>query len=194
MAVAKIMLYHSILGLRPGILEAAERLRGRGHEVRTPDLIGGSIFSAYQEARAYLDSIGLPKVLAGAAEAAKAFGPGAVYMGFSLGAACALGAAARNPGAKGCVAAAGVATLAELRAAAWPAGVAAQLHFSIRDPGYDKVKSQKLRSEVEAAGSSFELFEYGAGGHLFADPGLSDYDRETAALFWKNVDAFLDRL
>jgi dienelactone hydrolase len=189
--VAKIMLYHSILGLRPAMLEAAERLRGLGHEVRTPDLIGGAVFSVYQDARAHLDSMGLPKVLAAAAEAARDYGPGAVYMGFSLGAACALGAAARNPGAAGCVAAAGVATVAELRAAAWPAGVGAQLHFSVRDPGYDKAKARQLRESVESSGSSFELFEYEAGGHLFADPGLPDYDERTAALFWKNVDAFL---
>jgi dienelactone hydrolase len=192
--VAKLMLYHSIMGLRPAILEAAERLRSRGHEVAAPDLIDGAVFSGYGEARAHLESLGLPKVLSRAAEAAKAFGPGAVYMGFSLGAACALGAAARNPGAKGCVAVAGVATVAELRAAAWPAGVDAQLHFSIRDLGYDKVKAKLLEKAVEDSGSSFGLFEYEAGGHLFADPGMSDYDAGTAALFWKNVDLFLDRL
>jgi dienelactone hydrolase len=191
--VARILLYHSIMGLRPGILEAAERLRGRGHEVRTPDLIGGAVYSGYPEARAHLASIGLPKVFASAAQAAKEFGPGAVYMGFSLGAACALGAAARNPGAKGCIAAAGVATVAELRATAWPAGVDAQPHFSIRDPGYDKAKAALLGEAVRASSSRFELIEYEAGGHLFADPGLADYDEETAALFWKNVDAFLVR-
>jgi dienelactone hydrolase len=192
--VAKIMLYHSIMGLRPGILEAAERLRSRGHEVVAPDLIDGAVFSGYGEARSHLESLGLPKVLARAAEAAKAFGPGAVYMGFSLGAACALGASARNPGARGCVAVAGVATIAELRAAAWPALVDAQLHFSIRDPGYDRVKAKLLENAVEDSGSSFGLFEYEAGGHLFADPGMPDYDAGTAALFWKNVDLFLDRL
>jgi dienelactone hydrolase len=191
--VAKIMLYHSIMGLRPGILEAAERLRSRGHEVAAPDLIDGAVFSGYGEARAHLEGLGLPKVLSRAAEAAKAFGPGTVYMGFSLGAACALGAAARNPGARGCVAVAGVATVAELRAAAWPAGVDAQLHFSVRDPGYDKAKAALLGEAVRASGSRFELFEYGAGGHLFADPGLADYDEETASLFWMNVDAFLVR-
>jgi dienelactone hydrolase len=191
--VAKIMLYHSIMGLRPAILEAAERLRSRGHEVAVPDLIEGAVFSGYGEARSHLESLGLPKVLSRAAEAAKAFGPGTVYMGFSLGAACALGAAARSPGARGCVAVAGVATLAELRAAAWPAGVDAQLHFSIRDPGYDRAKAKLLEKAVEDSGSSFALFEYDAGGHLFADPGMSDYDAGTAALFWKNVDLLLDR-
>jgi dienelactone hydrolase len=191
--MAKIMLYHSMLGLRPAVLEAAERLRGRGHEVRTPDLMEGGVFSDIKAARAHVESIGLQKVLANAAAAAKDFGPGAVYMGFSLGAACALGAAARNPGAKGCVAAAGVATLAELRAAAWPAGVDAQLHFSVRDPGYDKARAKLLEEAVEASGSAFDLFEYSAGGHLFADSGLPDYDVETAALFWDNVDRFLDR-
>jgi dienelactone hydrolase len=192
--VAKIMLYHSIMGLRPGILEAVERLRSRGHEVAAPDLIDGAIFSGYGEARAHLEALGLPKVLSRAADAAKAFGPGAFYMGFSLGAACALGAAARNPGARGCVAVAGVATVAELRAAAWPAGVDAQLHFSIRDPGYDRVKAKLLEKAVEDSGSRFALFEYEVGGHLFADPGMPDYDAGTAALFWKNVDLFLDRL
>jgi hypothetical protein len=79
------------------------------------------------------------------------------------------------------------------RAGAWPAGVPAQLHFSLLDRGYDKEEARKLESEVLATGSSFELFEYRSGGHLFADPGLPDYDEASALLFWKNIEVFLDR-
>lgn len=189
--MARVVLYHSILGLRPAIIEAAERLRVLGHEVSAPDLVDGAVFDRYEDARAHAEALGFPQIFARAAAAARDFGPGAIYMGFSLGAACALGAAARNPGARGCVAAAGVALISDLRAAAWPANVPVQLHFSLVDPGYDREKTQRLAQEVGASGSGFELFEYGSGGHLFEDPGHADYDEGSARLFWERVDAFL---
>ena len=35
-----IVLFHSVLGLRPAIQDWAERLREKGHRVHTPDLYG----------------------------------------------------------------------------------------------------------------------------------------------------------
>jgi dienelactone hydrolase len=192
--MANILLFHSMLGLRPAIVEAAVRLRGLGHEVEAPDLFDGAVFSEYGPAKAHADALGLPEIFARAAAAARGFGPGAVYAGFSLGAACALGAAARMPGARACVAVAGVVSCAELRAAAWPAGVPVQLHFSLADPAFDRAKVQRLGSEVLASGSGFESEEYETGGHLFMDPGLPDFDEGAAGRFWASVAGFLARI
>lgn len=42
--MADIILFHSILDLRPGVKKAAERLTENGHRVYTPDLMNGEIF------------------------------------------------------------------------------------------------------------------------------------------------------
>jgi len=42
--MAEVVLFHSVLGLRPGVLSAAERLRAAGHTVHTPDLFDGDVF------------------------------------------------------------------------------------------------------------------------------------------------------
>jgi hypothetical protein len=36
--MAEVVLFHSVLGLRPGVIAAADRLRTGGHTVHTPDL------------------------------------------------------------------------------------------------------------------------------------------------------------
>ena len=47
-----IVLIHSVLGLRQGVSDAAERLRAAGHEVHTPDLLDGAVFDTYDPAMA----------------------------------------------------------------------------------------------------------------------------------------------
>lgn len=42
--MATILLLHSALGLRPGVQEFAERLRGLGHTVTAPDFYEGRVF------------------------------------------------------------------------------------------------------------------------------------------------------
>jgi Dienelactone hydrolase family len=58
--VAKVVLFHSIYGLRPAVTEAAERFRAAGHTVTTPDLFGGTVFDDLAEARRCRDGLGLP--------------------------------------------------------------------------------------------------------------------------------------
>jgi dienelactone hydrolase len=43
MAQVVVVLFHSMFGLRPVELAAAERLRAAGHEVALPDLFDGAI-------------------------------------------------------------------------------------------------------------------------------------------------------
>jgi dienelactone hydrolase len=42
--MAEVVVFHSVLGLRPGVLGAADRLRSAGHTVHTPDLFDGEVF------------------------------------------------------------------------------------------------------------------------------------------------------
>ena len=44
-----IVLFHSALGLTPGLREFADRLRAAGHTVNTPDLFDGAVFGTLEE-------------------------------------------------------------------------------------------------------------------------------------------------
>jgi dienelactone hydrolase len=46
-----IALFPSVLGVRRGVLDAAERLRGDGHEVLVADLYDGRTFDDYPPRR-----------------------------------------------------------------------------------------------------------------------------------------------
>ncbi len=39
-----VVLFHSVLGVRRGELDAADRLRAGGHDVLVPDLYDGRVF------------------------------------------------------------------------------------------------------------------------------------------------------
>ena len=47
--MAKVVVFHSALGLRPGVLDAARRLRAAGHDVDTPDLYQGRAVESIEE-------------------------------------------------------------------------------------------------------------------------------------------------
>jgi len=51
--MTRIALFHSVLGLRPGVEAAAEVLRAAGHQVRVVDQYDGRVFSDYSEADAF---------------------------------------------------------------------------------------------------------------------------------------------
>ncbi len=58
-----IALFHSVLGVRPGISEAADRLRTEGHNVVVVDQYDGRVFDDYQEANEFAQSIGYPTLM-----------------------------------------------------------------------------------------------------------------------------------
>ena len=47
--MAEVVLFHSVLGLRPGVIAAAERLRAAGHTLHTPDYYDGEVFDDLDE-------------------------------------------------------------------------------------------------------------------------------------------------
>ncbi len=48
--MAHIVLFHSALGLRPGVQHFADALRKAGHAVTTPDLYDGEVFDSFERA------------------------------------------------------------------------------------------------------------------------------------------------
>jgi len=49
--MADIALFHSALGVRPGVLDAADRLRAEDHKVVVVDQYDGRVFDDYNEER-----------------------------------------------------------------------------------------------------------------------------------------------
>jgi len=124
---------------------------------------------------------------------------GLVYAGFSMGAAHAELLAAERPGALGAVLMHGavpVETLEEhFGVERWPEGVPVQVHYAAEDPWVETEGDvAPLGEAVRGAGAAFEEYVYPGSGHLFADPGLDEYDRASAEKMWERVLAFLGRI
>jgi dienelactone hydrolase len=187
-----VVLFHSVLGVRRGELDAAQRLRAEGHEVLVPDLFDGRVFDDYAAARTFSDELGDDELLRRGLVAVADVPNGFVVGGFSQGSSVAVAVALRR-------AVSGVLQLSGLNVvqwfepdAAWPAGVDAQAHQSVDDPfREDEITPQAVR-DVEAAGARLELFDYPGGGHLFTDPTLpAEYDQDATALLWTRVLPFV---
>ena len=56
--MAEILLYHHVLGLTPGVVAFADRLRSAGHTVHTPDLFEGRIFDELEKGMGFVRELG----------------------------------------------------------------------------------------------------------------------------------------
>jgi dienelactone hydrolase len=131
--VTTIALFHSVLGLRPGFLEAAEMLRSHGHTVHVIDQYDGRVFDDYDTAMEFMEGIGLPALTKIALQATAELPDGFVTMGFSNGAGMAEYVAGSRGGVSGVVMLAG-ALDPKVMGISWPAGVDGQVHTAVADP------------------------------------------------------------
>ncbi len=192
--MAQIALFHSVLGVRPGITDAATRLRSAGHEVVVVDQYDGRVFDDYEEAGAHFEAAGLPALLQAALDGVRDLPDGFVAAGFSNGAGMAEYVATRRRCA-GVLLFSGALPLALLGDAPWPAGVPAQLHYTVGDPFRREEWVTALADEVAAAGERLELVDHEGSGHLFTDPGLAaEYDPQATERLWRAALAFCDRV
>jgi dienelactone hydrolase len=190
---APIALFHSVLGVRAGVLDAAERLRSAGHDVRVVDQYGGRVFDDYAAAGAHVEEIGFPALMAAAVDGVADLPDGFVAAGFSNGAGMAEHVATRRR-CGGVLLISGALPLAVLGAEGWPDGVPVQLHRADGDPMRDQDWDDAFVADVRRAGAPVEVFAYRAGGHLFTDPSLpEEYDAPATALLWERALAFCAR-
>lgn len=188
--MSQVALFHSVLGVRPGMIEAAERLRAAGHEVEVVDQYDGRVFDDYNEASAWVEDIGFPALMEKALAAVEPLPDGFIVAGFSNGAGMAeYVATERQVG--GVVMVSGALPMEMLGASEWPAGVPAQMHHTHGDPARRQDWIDAVAHSVAAAGAPLEMFEYPGEGHLFTDPSLpGEYDRRAAETLWSRVLAF----
>jgi dienelactone hydrolase len=197
--MAEVVMFHSVLGLRPGVLGAAERLRAAGHTVHTPDLFDGEVFDDLDDGMRKEETLGFREVARRTEEAVARLPPGLVFAGFSMGVAYAERLTASRPGALGAVLMHGAVPVEALieyfGVERWPEGVPVQVHYAADDPWVEvEPEVIPLCDAVRGAGAEFEQYVYPGSGHLFADPDFIEYDRASSEAMWERVIAFLDRI
>jgi dienelactone hydrolase len=190
----EIVLFHSALGLRPAVLEFAERLRVSGHVVHTPDLFDGETFEKLDDGAQKRDSLGIPELLRRAGAFLVDLPPDLIYAGMSMGVGAAEYFGATRSGAKGVILMHGALAPKKAGIDDWPRGVPVQIHYAKNDSLVDAGDVNQLAAAVREAGGKVECYAYGNGGHLFADEGLADYSRAAAWLMEERVNEFIARI
>ncbi|MFD6278654.1 dienelactone hydrolase family protein [Streptomyces sp. NPDC060209] len=182
-----IALFHSVLGLRPFELLAAERLRRAGHEVVTPDLFGGGNAATLDQGFQLLDEVGWVTVADRARQALSGMPDDTVLVGVSMG----VGVIADLWPER--TAAAGVVLLhatADLPPVIRP-GMRVQLHAAEPDDFAPPQRVAALCRAAQERGVDLEIFRYPGVGHFYTDPELLDHDPGAAELTWRRVLDFL---
>jgi dienelactone hydrolase len=197
--MAEVVVFHSVLGLRPGVLGAADRMRAAGHTVHTPDLFEGEVFDDIDDGMRKEESLGYREIARRTEEAVTGLPAGLVFAGFSMGISYAEWLTASRPGALGAVLMHGAVPVEALTeyfgVERWPAGVPVQVHYAVDDPWVEvEQEVVPLGEDVRGAGAEFEEYVYPGSAHLFADPDLAEYDRASSEAMWERVIAFLDRI
>ena len=185
-------LFHSVLGVRSGVAEAAERLRAAGHQVRVVDQYGGRVFDDYDEAGQFAESIGYPVLMDRAVQAVADLPDGFVAAGFSNGGGMAEAVATRRQ-VTGVLMLSGALDPAMIGVDVWPAGVPAQIHYTEGDPFRNQQWIDAVVRDVKSSDGSIEVFDYPGSGHLFTDASLpKEYDKDSSDLLWSRVLPFCD--
>jgi dienelactone hydrolase len=188
--VAEVVLFHSILGLRPAEHAWAERLRAAGHSVAAPDLFGGETAASYDDGAALRDRVGWETVVSRARAAVAPLPPETVLAGISMGAGVVGELWPGRPEAAGILLLHGPCAIpADPRP-----GLPVQAHLGEPEPFDDEGFLADWAEAARKAGLAFELFRYPGAGHYFTDATWPDHDAAAAALAAQRVLAFLDAL
>lgn len=182
-----IVLFHSVYGLRPAVLRAADELRAAGHEVATPDLYGVPPADTVSDGFALLDEIGQEVVLDRARAALRDAPADAVLAGFSMGAGVAGAMLAERPDTAGLLLLHGTGGAPE----AVRPGLRVQLHLADPDEYEPQDEVDEWRRAMTAAGAAVDVYRYPGAGHLFTDPDVPDHDARAALRAWDRSLAFL---
>jgi dienelactone hydrolase len=185
-----IMLFHSVYGLRPVEIAAAERWRAAGHRVVTPDLYHGESAVKITEGFALADRIGWPLITRRAREAIGQLPENTVLAGISMGASVVEYLLPDRPRTAGVLLLHG---LAEMPAAI-RVGLPVQAHVADPDEYFPPDRVAAWGRATRACGAEMTLFRYPDAGHFFTDPELPDHDQAAADLVWLRSVSFLGRL
>lgn len=189
-----VALFPSILGVRAGVFDMADRLRAAGHDVRIVDYTDGRVFDDYESARAEADKHDFTQVMAHALKLTKDdVPPGAVVLGFSMGAGIAEHVALKTQ-ARGAVLVGGAAPMTCWgEGTTWPADCPVQIHAKEGDEFLTPDEREEAAGSLRAGGAAVEVFTYEGTGHLFNDKDLTEeHDPAATDLMMTRILEFLD--
>ena len=188
--MAQVLLFHHALGLTDGCRSLAARLAAGGHDIHTPDLYEGNLFSELSDGVGYAEQIGFDTITERGRQAADRLPAQIAYLGLSLGVLPAQMLAQTRPGARGAVLVSGAVPPSEF-GRTWPSEVQLQIHMMETDQVVledgDLEVARELANTVEAT----ELYLYPGDRHLFFDATLPEYDQSATELVIQRVAAFL---
>jgi dienelactone hydrolase len=187
----EIVVFHSALGLRPGLLHWVDRLRAAGHHVHAPDLYDGEVFDDAVGAITKIQELGFAEILLRSQASVAHLSQKLVYIGFSNGGACAELLTATRPGARGVVLIGAPLPIRDLGWAVWPEGIPVQIHFGATDSRRNERVVAEFASRVRRAGAVVEEHVYPTAMHHFADPNWPGYDSVAAESMFQHVLVFL---
>jgi dienelactone hydrolase len=191
--MTEILLFHHALGLTPGVVALADRLRAAGHTVHTPDLYDGQTFDSVASGVDHARGIGFDTLVERGAAIAAGLPEAIVYAGISMGGMPAQNLAQNRAGALGALLFE-TSVPAEEFGGPWPAGVPLQIHAADADPEFVDSGDIDAARELVAAANNGELFLYPGDQHLFTDSSLPAHDTEATDLVVSRVLEFLARV
>ena len=189
----ELVIFHSALGLRPGLVHWADRLRKAGVTVHTPDLYDGEFFEDTTGALGKLQRLGFDEILARSQAAVSALPDNLAYMGFSNGGACAELLAATRTGARAAILVGAPLPIRDLGWKVWP-GIRVQIHFGDQDGLRRQHVIDAFTARVRQSGATLEEHIYPGAAHHFADPDLPSYHAASSDLLLERVQQFLASL
>ena len=188
-----VALFHSVLGVRQGVLDAAERLRRDGHDVLVADLFDGRTFDDYPPAMAYAhEELGHEELMRRARVSVGPLPDGFLSAGFSLGCVMAVHVATQRRVSGVLMIAGAIPVSAFGHGVVWPAGVPAQTHSTLADPWRDQEELDQAVRDVESGGGTIDVYDSPGSGHLFTDPTLpAEFDAVATEVFWSRALPFV---
>jgi carboxymethylenebutenolidase len=189
-----VLVLHAWWGLNDVFRSLCDRLAAAGFVAVAPDLWGGAVATTVAEAEGLIgqrDDAAILQAVAGALAHLRAHpavrGDGLGAIGFSMGAAWAVGLAGARPELAAVTLFYGVGEgdFAAMRAAFLG-------HFAADDPWEPAEGVRWLEGELRAAGREVTFHTYPGAGHWFFEDDRPDaYSPAAAALAWERTLAFL---
>ena len=183
--MAHVVLFHSILGLRPTEQEIASALVKDGHSVALPDLYDGRATDDYDEGFRLKEEVGEAAIGAHARAALEEAPDDAVLAGVSFGAFLIGQFWGERPRMPAALLFSGVAPWMTPRRPGLPVSA----HIARPDPFDDE---EFFTEWAAGAGDvALEMHRYDGAGHYFLDRSLPDYDAAAAELCLERSRGFL---
>jgi len=186
-AMATIIVFHSVLGLRSIEHSTAAWLRASGHDVLTPDLFAGRRAATPSEGFLIMEDIGWDTIRDRASAVLANVPSTATLMGFSMGAGVISSIWPERQNAAAVILVHG---LADIPPDLNP-NARIQAHVADPDPF---VRTSQLERWTRAGQAAMELFRYPGLQHFFTDPSLDEFDGRGAEQVWDRMGRFLAAL